>query len=254
VDVEEDVGYEKTFRGVENLDTILTVFDEFGLKATLFTTGEVLESYPNLIERWSRKHEIACHGYYHVSLHELSISEREKQLGDFCNLYQKILGRKPKGFRTRENIIDDAQLRLLERLGFAYDSSVVPRYVPLRRYIGFKGKAPVEPYHPSHQNCREKGDMKILEIPLSPLIFGIPLIGTWIRVFSPGSYRALLTLKKPEFISLAMHSWDTVEYQGSFSRNTGGRFAGYLESMLKMLTECYNLMSGEQIASVENQE
>jgi len=97
VDVEPDVDDQKTFRGVENLDKILEVFNKFELKATLFVTGEVLDNYPGLIERWSIKHEIACHGYYHVPLYKLSIPEREKQLEDFCSLYKRILGEKPAG-------------------------------------------------------------------------------------------------------------------------------------------------------------
>lgn len=253
IDVEQDIGDRKTFRGVGNLDKILGVFSKFELKATLFTTGEVLENYPDLIKRWSRKHEIACHGYYHVPLFQLSISEREKQLEDFGKLYEKVVGEKPKGFRAVQHTIDNAQLRLLERFGFVYDSSVVPRYIPFRKYVGYKGKAPTEPYHPSYDNCRQKGDMKILEIPTTPLIFGIPLYGTWLRVLGPGLYRVLLTLKKPKFISLALHPWDAIDYKGSFSRNSGEVFIEYLKNMLKMLSQTYTFMPGEKIYTLKKQ-
>jgi len=254
VDVEQDVGGQKTFCGVESLDRILKIFDEFELKATLFTTGEVLENYPALVERWSRKHEIACHGYYHVPLFQLSVSEREKQLEDFGRLYKKILGEKPKGFRAVKHTIDITQLRLLERFGFVYDSSVVPRYVPFRKYLGYKGKAPTEPYHPSYDNCRKRGDMKILEIPTTPLIFGIYLYGTWLRVLGPRFYRVLLTLKKPRFVSLALHPWDAIEYKGSFSRNSGERFLEYLEKLLNDLrAHRYIFISGEELLSSLNE-
>lgn len=254
IDVEQDIGNHKTFSGVENLDRILRILDEFELKATLFITGEVLESYPDLIERWSRKHEIACHGYYHVPLFQLSFSERGKQLENFTRLYEKVVGEKPKGFRAVKHTIDNTQLELLERFGFVYDSSVVPRYIPFRKYIGYKGKAPTEPYHPSYDNCREKGDMKILEIPTTPLIFGIPLYGTWLRALGPGLYRVLLTLKKPKFISLALHPWDAIEYKGSFSRNSGVRFLQILKELLTDIkSHGYILMNGSKIVSSLNE-
>ena len=247
IDVEQDIEDQKTFRGVENLDRILEIFDKLEVRATLFTTGEVLEYYPDLIARWSKKHEIACHGYYHVPLYELPIPEREKQLEDFCRLYERILGEKPRGFRAVKHTIDNVQLELLERFDFTYDSSVVPRYVPFRRYVGYQGKAPTEPYYPSYGNHREKGDMKILEIPTTPLIFGISLYGTWLRTFGPRFYRFLLTMKKPQYISLAMHSWDCVKYKGKFSRNSGERFIEYLEKMLKILGKHYEFQPGEAI-------
>lgn len=250
LDVEKDIGESETFYGVERLDRILEVFDEFESKATLFATGEVLERYPRLVQKWSEKHEIACHGYHHVPLFELSFSEREKQLEDFGGLYGKILGQKPKGFRAVKHTIDNTQLGLLEGFGFLYDSSVMPRYVAFRKYVGYKGKAPTEPYHPSCDDCRKKGRMKILEIPTTPLVFGISLYGTWLRVLGPRFYEILLTLKKPKFISLVAHPWDAIKYQGSFSRNSGDRFLEYLERLLGDLrSQGYIFMSGEEVLS-----
>jgi hypothetical protein len=126
---------------------------------------------------------------------------------------------------------------------------VVPNYLPFRKYVGYKGKAPKEPYHPCYNNYREKGELGILEIPNSPLIFGIPLVGTWIRVLGPELYGVLLTLKKPEFVSLVLHAWDVVEYKGPFSKNSGGRFVEYLETVLKTLARDYRFMPGVEIAS-----
>ena len=234
IDVEEDVD-KKTFYGVENLNKVLEIFDKFGISATLFATGEVLEKYPDLIVKWSKKHEIGCHGYYHVPLCELSFSERRKQLGNFCESYENILGGKPKGFRAVQHTIDNIQLKLLEEFGFEYDSSVVPRYVPIRKYVGYKGKAPTEPYYPDYANYKEKGNMEILEIPVTPLIFGISLSGTWIRVFGPNFYKFLLVLKKPRFVSLAMHPWDALKYEGAFSKNSGENFLEYLDDILTIL-------------------
>lgn len=255
VDVEEDLadldlGKLKTFQGVESMDRILEVFNEFKLQTTLFVTGEIMEKYPILVEKWAERHEIACHGYYHVPLYKLSAAEREKQLEDYCTVYKRVLGQNLQGFRAVMQVIDNPQLKLLEESGFTYDSSVLPRYIPFRKCVGYKGKAPTEPYHPSYDNYKEKGNHKILEIPNSPLIFGIPLMGTYIRVLSPSMYKVLLALSKPEFVGLAMHSWDVVHYHGSFSKNSGESFAGYLENVIKILAKDYKFMSVGEIATL----
>lgn len=253
IDVEEDLN-QKTFNGVESLDNMLKIFDKCGISATLFATGEVLEKYPDLIVKWSKKHEIACHGYYHTPLPELTISERKSQLEDFCELYQNMLGEKPRGFRAVQHTIDNIQLKLLEEFEFEYDSSVVPRYIPIRKYVGYKGRAPTKPYCPSYEDYKRKGDMKVLEIPVTPLIFGISLYGTWIRVFGPNFYKFLLLLKKPGFISLAMHSWDAIEYEGAFSKNSGEQFLEYLRDVLKYIQNNYTIHQGDKIARLQNED
>ncbi len=50
IDVEEEPYGEKTFLGVENLGSVLEIFGRFDIKATLFVTGEVLETYPHLVK------------------------------------------------------------------------------------------------------------------------------------------------------------------------------------------------------------
>jgi len=254
IDVEEDftADGQKRFLGVENLDEILKVFDRFGIRATLFITGEVLENYANLVRKWSEKHEIGCHGYYHIPLSELPIPKRERQIVDFCHLYRETLGKKPQGFRAVENTIDDEQIRLLEKFGFVYDSSVIPRYPYFLEYIGYQGRAPVEPYQPSYDNCRKSGGAKIIEIPLTPLILGIPLQGTWLRMFGARFYETLLMLKKPRVVALSMHSWDCIEYKGKYAKNSGENFLKLLERLLKALDRHYVFSSCSELIEIGN--
>lgn len=246
IDVEQDLGQE-TFCGVENLDGLMEIFNESGIRSTLFVTGKVLERYAGKVKEWSRHHEIGCHGYYHVPLYTLSLPERKEQLKTFSELYEGILGGKPKGFRAVQHSIDNYQLKLIEEFGFEYDSSVIPRYIPVRKDVGYKGKAPAQPYYPDCKDYREQGSMGILEIPASPLLLGIPLQGTWIRVLGLLPYRLLLRLKKPPFISLSMHSWDAIEYSGAWSRNSGPEFLKLLSDLLQSLTESYEFVSGDDI-------
>lgn len=253
IDVERDLGnVTGTLYGVENFHKILEVFDGFGIRATLFINGDVLENYPKQVESWAKQHEIACHGYYHTPLFELSAGDREVQLINFIRLYQKILGGKARGFRAIQHTIDDLQMRLLEKYDFLYDSSVIPRYVPFRKYVGYRGKAPVEPYHPASDDLKKKGNMKLWEIPNTPLMFGIPLYGTWLRFFEPKFFKILLNIKKPPFLNFAMHSWDTIKYTGPFSRNSGPVFIEFLSNMLETLGKDYDFKCGERLARAGN--
>jgi peptidoglycan/xylan/chitin deacetylase (PgdA/CDA1 family) len=257
IDVEkrEDDG---SFEGIEKLDNILNVFKKHKVNATLFTTGEVLAKYPDLVKKWSEDFEIGCHGYYHNTLDKLNLGAREQQIGDFCRLYQNVFKTRPRGFRAPRNIIDNEQFPILEKYGFLYDASVFPRY-PLRinRYEGYRGKAPIFPYWPNDEDYRKRGPStsleasnKLLEIPESPASFSVPLVGTWLRKLGVFFFKILFRLKKPQFISFSMHSWDGIKFEGKSSKNSGEIYLKQLDEMLEFLKKIgYEFKNGEQIAS-----
>jgi peptidoglycan/xylan/chitin deacetylase (PgdA/CDA1 family) len=109
-------------------DKILSMFGEYGVKATFFILGVTYESCPSLIrEIESKGHEIAFHGFSHRRL-------------DKCDLNVEILKSKlfldkyvPIGFRAPEALIEKKHIEILEENGFLYDSSIycppdVPAY------------------------------------------------------------------------------------------------------------------------------
>jgi len=243
------------FEGVDNLDNILNIFRKYNVPATLFVTGEVLEYSPDLVKKWSKDFEIGCHNYFHNQLNKISLIERERQVKNFINLYKNIFGTLPKGFRAPRNVIDYEQFPLLERYGFLYDSSILPRYAwPLQRYDGYKGRAPIIPYYPSTNNCRKRGNVKLLEIPESPMtflglpLFNVPLVATWLRKWGVRFFRVLLLATKPKFVGFSMHSWDGIKFEGRGSKNSGKEFLKQLEEIIKFLQDIgYEFKNGEQI-------
>jgi len=250
IDVEkkEETG---SFEGAERLDNLLNVFRKHKANATLFVTGEILEKYPDLVKKWSEKFEIGCHNYYHIPLDKLGLVEREKQIIDFIDLYKDVINILPKGFRAPRNIFDNEQFPILEKYNFLYDASVFPRY-PLRikKYEGYRGRAPIMPYSPERKNYKQAGEMDILEIPESPAFLNIPLVGTWLRKLGSGFFKSLFLLRKPEFVSFSMHSWDGVSFEGRSSKNSGETYLKQLDEMLGFLRKIgYEFKSGEQIAS-----
>lgn len=257
VDVEDDQNHplkpltQRTWNGVKNLDNILNVFQKRNTPATLFITGQALERFPKQAKEWSKKYEIACHSFAHNFLNTIDAEEREKDLQDYINLYKKIFYKTPIGFRAPSHIIDEKQMKLLEDKGFLYDSSIVPRFPFFMKYRGFKRRAPIIPYFPSYSNCRKKGDMKILEVPVSGLILGLPLWGGSLRYVPIKTYKDFLRVKSPAFLCLTMHSWDAVSLKSGKSKNSGDRFLKILEKVITLLEEKhYKFINGENIAKI----
>jgi len=192
------------------MDEILSVFDQAGVSATLFITGDILERYAEQAKQWARHHEIASHGYSHTYLNRLHLSDVHKELDRFIVHYRKIFGSSPRGFRAPSHVTGSTIMRTVEETGFLYDSSIVPHYPPFKKYRGYVGHAPKKPYHPKAISCRKQGDMNLLEIPVSGQLLGIPLAGAWLRRIPYAVYPILFMVSRPKFISLSMHSWDVL--------------------------------------------
>jgi len=235
VDIEHDVGtpVEKTFRGVEGMDKILDVFRKFEIPATLFITGDVLAKFSERVKNFAHNYEIASHSYQHKYFNELSGEDRREDIKKFQEVYRDLFGVRPKGFRAPSHVVDDHLLRLLEEYGFIYDSSIVPHYPPFKKYRGYSGKAPLAPYKVG----------KLIELPVSGQLLGIPVAGAWIRKLPVFVYRILFVISKPQFITLSMHSWDILD----------ARFIPKLVQILEILKKNkYAFKSGEQIAMAES--
>lgn len=232
VDVEHDVGTgdSKTFNGVEEMDRLLEVFEKFNIPATLFITGGVIAKYPNEVQKWKQRgYEIASHSYAHRFFNELSDPEKENDIKKFVEVYRSIIGERPLGFRAPSHVIDEYTFKILKKYGFGYDSSIVPHYPPLKRYRGYRGKAPLMPY--------KKGGL--VEVPVAGQVLGIPLAGAWIRGLPTGLYKAMFILNKPDFITLSMHSWDGV---------IDNNFYKKLDKILTLVkSKGYIFKTGEQI-------
>lgn len=228
IDVEADFGKNITFEGAESLDKILDILKKNNIPATLFVSGDVLERYSEKFKEWSKSYEIASHSFTHRFWDALNNFERKEELEKFLNLYFQIFRQKPKGFRAPSHIIDEDGLKLLQDKGFLYDSSIVPHYPFFKKYRGYRGKFPTFP---------EQID-GLLEIPVSGLIFGIPLAGTWLSKLPFLLYRILFSISKPSFLTLNLHSWDSLN----------SKLLAKIEKVLILLkNKNYKFLTGEQI-------
>ena len=162
------------------LRSILEVFEKYAVISTFFVAGEIAKSSPEAVEEIHNfGHEIASHGYRHVHLTKMSKNDFEKMEKMNMDLLAKITGERPKGFRAPMFDINAEIINSLERIGYMYDSSVMPS-IKIPGWFGFPD-APLHPYHPSRQNIsRTCEQRKFYEVPLAVFPFlRLPACGGW---------------------------------------------------------------------------
>lgn len=91
-----------------------------------------------------------------------------EKLFNLTALFCKRFGRTPTSFRAGRYGLGRRTLRFLEQLGYLVDSSVTPHawWRSPSGGVNYLG-APDQPYHPSRDDFREPGAMRILEAPVT---------------------------------------------------------------------------------------
>ena len=113
-----------------NVETILALFEEAGVKATFFTLGWVAERHPALMRRIAQAgHEIASHGYDHARVFTFEPKQFAEDIHKARCILEDASGQKVTGYRAPSFSIDARTPWAFEELaqqGYAYSSSVAP--------------------------------------------------------------------------------------------------------------------------------
>ena len=136
------------------------------MKATFFFTGESAEKHPGVLREVSRRgHEVGCHSLYHETvgdemfplpgIHPLLPAEVRPRLELATRIVERAAGVRPVSFRAPRLWGSNTMVNALEALGYQADLTY-PLFFHRKQYA---------PYHPGSTDWREKGDMRILEIP-----------------------------------------------------------------------------------------
>ena len=116
----------------KGLQGILNLLDIYDIEATLFyeaRTAQMLVADDMDLPEMSQVHEVACHSLKHedflgkvsgIPMEEQVIEETATKARE---VLEKIFGRDIKGFRAPYTRISSSVVKVLERLGFQYDSS-----------------------------------------------------------------------------------------------------------------------------------
>lgn len=109
---------------VEGTNKILDILHDKGVHATMFTTANFAERAPEVMRRMvTEGHEIGCHSYNHWEYADGDLGRARLRL-------QEITGQEIAGFRMpRMMPVSDEEI---ERLGFCYNSSLNPCFIPGR--------------------------------------------------------------------------------------------------------------------------
>jgi peptidoglycan-N-acetylglucosamine deacetylase len=103
---------------------ILDLLKEWDIRATWFIPGHSAETFPQIVERVAREgHEVGNHGYLHT--HPKSPEDEEQILLHGNSVLERMLGRKPVGFRSPGAGLSAHMVGLLLKHGFLYDSSLM---------------------------------------------------------------------------------------------------------------------------------
>jgi peptidoglycan/xylan/chitin deacetylase (PgdA/CDA1 family) len=128
---------------------ILETLDEAGVKGTFFVPGWTAENWTDRVEMILKSgHEVAHHSYSHrwidPDFPDQEVEEMEKGL----EALKRTVGVVPKGYRSPAGETSDTMIRLLQKHGFLYDSSLMADINPYRLAAPNGTPGPVEiPWH-----------------------------------------------------------------------------------------------------------
>lgn len=188
--ISEKESYEASKQGLNNLRKLL---EKHNIGATFFTTTNFAKEYPQLIrELVAKDYEIASHGYSHSDDYSNNFPKIEQAKKEI----EKITRTKIKGFRAPRFGIK--KIAALHDLGFVYDSSMHPTFIPGR-------------YFNIHQKRGIHKIGNITEIPLSTLpFFRLPIF--WLAFknsppFYPKTFTRL-NFAGSDYTMLVFHPWE----------------------------------------------
>jgi polysaccharide deacetylase family protein (PEP-CTERM system associated) len=108
-------------------ETVLSLLDELGVRATFFVLGMTAARYPDLVrEAAARGHEIASHGHAHERVYEQTRESFRADLERGLEAVEAATGVRATGYRAPAFSITRSTpwaYDVLAELGFAYDSS-----------------------------------------------------------------------------------------------------------------------------------
>ena len=110
---------------------ILKVYRHFGIEQTFFYPAWCMERYPHLVDAILKDgHEIAAHGYLHENPNETSRERQEYWLDKQLEVFQRMTGARPRGWRAPLYNASKDSPELLAARGFLYDASLMGDDIP----------------------------------------------------------------------------------------------------------------------------
>jgi peptidoglycan/xylan/chitin deacetylase (PgdA/CDA1 family) len=113
-----------TYGATEGVPRILKLLSKYDLPATFFIPGYTADRHPDVIRSITDAgHEIGHHGYLHEPPNLLNLEEERTMIERGIESLERVVGKKPRGYRSPSAELSKATYSLLTEYGFEYDSS-----------------------------------------------------------------------------------------------------------------------------------
>jgi peptidoglycan-N-acetylglucosamine deacetylase len=172
---------------------LLTLFARHGISTTFCVPTHTMQTFRPATEAIVEAgHEIAAHGVYHERVPALDPQEERRLLELQIVQHEKLIGRRPRGYRSPAFDFSPTTLSLLEELEFGWDSSLMGRdFTPYRP-------------RPVVEIDRENGNTfgapsPIIEVPVSWFLDDFPALETFPRGGVLGSTETVFHRWKDHF-------------------------------------------------------
>ena len=241
----------------KSIPPILNLLNKYDVRVTFFVLGESAEKQPEIIKRISEEgHEIASHGYRHISLSKLGPKEFEKDIKKSVSVIKKITGKKPIGFRAPMFSLNNNTkwaLIILKKHGFKYDSSI---FSFKSRYYGME-EVPEEPYKVNLRDLRKKdNNSKIVEYPIKiRKMLGIPFIisgGFYLRLYPISFIKKMVRYynKHNKKVVIYFHPWETCKTTPKVEMDYFSKFVTYY-NIKNTLNKVEKLLKSSEFCSFD---
>ena len=128
--VTKDQWAEMPCRVERNMERILALFEQKGIRATFFTLGWVAERFPAMVRQIvDQGHELASHGWEHVRVTSQDPESFRQDVTRTRAFLEDLSGTRVRGYRAASYSIGASNLWALDVLadaGYQYSSSIVP--------------------------------------------------------------------------------------------------------------------------------
>ena len=206
-----------------------------GIRGTAFAVGAELADPVAAapLARLSRAgHEVGNHSLSHdYALTRRGPTAVALEVRGGAEAIERAVGRLPVGFRAPGYTLSATLLATLAAQGYRYDSSAFPAapywaakaaVMAAMRLAGRPSAAildrprallaPRTPYHPSPDEPYARGDLPLLELPVTTGLAGFPLVGTFVATLPAAALRAARagTGRLP-LVNLELHGIDLLD-------------------------------------------
>jgi peptidoglycan/xylan/chitin deacetylase (PgdA/CDA1 family) len=109
---------------IVGVQRVLDLLRRHDARATFFVPGHTILAYPALVQRIAEEgHELGHHGWAHENPSGLDRGGEERVLELGLAAFDRVVGRRPTGYRSPAWDLSPRSIDLLVAAGFAYDSS-----------------------------------------------------------------------------------------------------------------------------------